>query len=258
MLPTPDALVLGNTNLGAASEVTLSANKPVTIKEATGYVPSGTERASCISTTATATSTTALGGGRGCALLSPNCYLQVPHHWVSGQRAGGGIGSVSQLSLNRERGSGCESTAKGSGHAEGSLVGLKSACKVRGAGENGGMSRGLGCMPDDRCFRRGRCGSTVESLAYCNPATDHQMVVDVKTGGSSFAASGAVRRLRGAPWSPNEEHRWQGAGIRTADGLQSSHLSCDRAGYSPDLPGVSWAQGQVAAACRGEPGSQEH
>lgn len=65
-----------------------------------------------------ATTATALGGGRGCALLSPNCYLQMPHHRVSRQRVGGGIGSVSQLSLNRETGSGCESTARGSGHAE--------------------------------------------------------------------------------------------------------------------------------------------
>lgn len=40
---------------------------------------------------------------------------------------------------------------------------------------------------------------TVVSLVSCSPATDHQMVVETKAGGSPFAASGAqsVCRLRG-------------------------------------------------------------
>ena len=46
--------------------------------------------------------------------------------------------------------------------------------------------------------------------------------------------------------------------MRAAAGHQASHLPWARAGPGLDLPGVSWAQGQEAAAWKGEPGSQEH
>lgn len=59
--------------------------------------------------------------------VSPHCYLWVPHHRVSGQRASGGIGSVSQLSLNKESSGGSESTVRGGGRAE---APQGSACKV--------------------------------------------------------------------------------------------------------------------------------
>lgn len=96
---------------GAAQRSSLFLS--VTIRVPVGYVPSSTEGRSRHSH-----NTTALDGGKGCDLLSPHCYLRVPHHRVSGQRAGGGIRSVSQRSLNRERGSDCESTSRGGEHAE--------------------------------------------------------------------------------------------------------------------------------------------
>lgn len=71
-------------------------------------------------------------GRRGNVLLSPYCYLWVPHHRVSGQRASRGIGSVSQFSLNKERSGGSESTVNGSEHAE---APQRSACKVSQGGE---------------------------------------------------------------------------------------------------------------------------
>lgn len=58
-----------------------------------------------------------------------------------------------------------------------------------GAGENGGMRAGLGCMTADAWERK--LGVAVVSLAGCSPATDHQMVVETKAGGSPFAAAGA-------------------------------------------------------------------
>lgn len=83
--------------------------------------------------------------GRGCALLSPHCYLRAPHHRVSGQRAGGGIGPVSQLSLNRERGGAVRAQPGPSGHAvvlsRGSVRHAKSA---RGQERMGTCAPGLG------------------------------------------------------------------------------------------------------------------
>lgn len=62
------------------------------------------------------------------------------------------------------------------------------------------MRAGLGCMPADIWGVRGRkVWVTVLSLARCSPASNHQMVLEAKAGGSPFAASGAqsVWRLRG-------------------------------------------------------------
>lgn len=51
------------------------------------------------------------------------------------------------------------------------------------------MCTGLGRMPADVWGEEGmgHCGVP----ARCSPATDHQMVVETKAGGSPFAASGA-------------------------------------------------------------------
>lgn len=51
------------------------------------------------------------------------------------------------------------------------------------------MRTGLGCMPADVWGRK--VWVTVLSLARCSPASNHQMVVEAKAGGSPFAASGA-------------------------------------------------------------------
>ena len=145
----------------------VSPNEPVTIKDATGVC--GLRHRGRL-----ATSTTALGGGRGCALLSPHGYLWAPHHRVSGQRAGGGIGSVCQLSLNRERGSDYESTARGSGHA----MGLP-----KGSGQHAKSARG-----------QERTGACAWGLSACQARPQGRKVggvVETKAGGSPFAASGA-------------------------------------------------------------------
>lgn len=70
----------------------------------------------------------------------------------------------------------------------------------------------------------GRCRSITESLDACSPTIDHQVVVETMAGGSPFAASGTLK-AEGAPWSPNEEHHWGEAGMRTAIGHHTSHLS---------------------------------
>lgn len=133
MLPTSNALVLGNPSLrgGTRSHLYLQTNLSP-LKMPLGSVPLGT------------------GGILPRAPLprlpapqpwvreeavpfSPPSYLRAPQHRVSGQRAGGGIGSVSQRSLNRERGSSYDSTARGSGHA----VGLP-----KGSGPHADSARG--------------------------------------------------------------------------------------------------------------------
>lgn len=64
----------------------------------------------------------------------------MPHHRVGGQRASGGIGSVSQLSLNKERSGGFESTVRGGEHAE--TPQGQHAKSARGSMEHGSMRRG--------------------------------------------------------------------------------------------------------------------
>lgn len=93
MLPTPDSLVLGNTRLsGVASEVTF-VSKPVTIKDAIRvHAPPAQRRYLAKATTAMATSTTALGWGRGCALLSPTVTFGRLTTGSAGRGRVGGLG----------------------------------------------------------------------------------------------------------------------------------------------------------------------
>lgn len=111
----PHTRVLGSTSLGAVPELTFDSKQTchTILKVPPGYVLSGTEGVSCHRNQ----HHSPRWGERPCPSL-PHCYLRAPHHRVSGQRAGGGIGSVSQLSLDRERGGDGESIARGRGHAE--------------------------------------------------------------------------------------------------------------------------------------------
>lgn len=88
----------------------------------------------------------------------------------------------------------------------------------------GACAEGFGCLPIDRSLRERRYGSIMESLDGCSSTIDHQVVVETMAGGSPFAASGTLK-AEGAPWSPNEEHHWGKAGMRTAIGHHTSHLS---------------------------------
>lgn len=54
---------------------------------------------------------------------------------------------------------------------------------------HGGLGACLGCMPADVWGRK--VWVIVLSLARCSPASDHQVAVEAKAGGSPFAASGA-------------------------------------------------------------------
>lgn len=160
--------------------------------------------------------------------FSPHCYLRAPHHRVSGQRAGGGIGPVSQLSLDRERGSDSESTARGLGRAEAPRRGWWRAESARRQVREG-HAQGPRRAPADAW--PGRCGWRAESLAGCSPAADHQMVAETRAGGSPFAASGAGK-AEGHPGSPKDDHHWQGAWRRTRLGTKLT--PCPRPGRGPD------------------------
>lgn len=53
----------------------------------------------------------------------------------------------------------------------------------------GTCAQGLGACPQKPQGRK--VWVTVVSQASCSPATDHQVVVETKAGGSPFAAAGA-------------------------------------------------------------------
>lgn len=125
-------LLLGDPSLwGRLQRSPLFPHKPVTVKGHRGCVSSHTEGASRHGHHCQDNKHHSPGWGRGCTLLSPHCYLRVPHHRVSGQRAGGGIGPVSQLSLDREMGSAVRAWPGASEHAvvflRGSVQHAKSA-----------------------------------------------------------------------------------------------------------------------------------
>lgn len=180
----------GTPACGAGSRGHLRS-KPVTVKGHQGVCPHAQRGHLTMDTTARAISTTALGGER----LRPSLPTLLPSGASPpGQRAEGGWGDWAGQPAQPEQREGrrCESTAGAKWACGGSLQGFSSTCKVsQGAGENGDMRTGLGSLPAEASG--GKVWVTAVFLASCSPATDHQVVVETKAGGSPLAAAGALR-----------------------------------------------------------------